>query len=100
MGHLRCLLRLWSGLVIATNRPGFYEAQEAALTEAGGGTLWRITSGCAVPVGSYRPHMNSGALWQLHGLAEQAFGPLVMLLARISGHPYAAYDRSYLRLYR
>jgi len=26
-------------MVIATNRPGFYEAQEAALTGAGGGML-------------------------------------------------------------
>jgi len=38
-GHLRRVLRVWSGMVIATNRPGFYEAQEAALTESGGGTL-------------------------------------------------------------
>jgi hypothetical protein len=36
-GNLRRVLRLWSGMVIATNRPGFYEAQEAALTGAGGG---------------------------------------------------------------
>jgi len=34
-GHLRRVLRLWSGMVIATNRPGFYEAQEAALTGTG-----------------------------------------------------------------
>jgi hypothetical protein len=26
-------------MVIATNRPGFYEAQQAALTVAGGGML-------------------------------------------------------------
>ncbi len=32
-------LRLWSGMVIATNRPGFYEAQEAALGGTGGGML-------------------------------------------------------------
>ena len=38
-GHLRRILRLWSGMVIAANRPGFYEAQEAALTGTGGGTL-------------------------------------------------------------
>ena len=38
-GHLRRILRLWSGMVIATNRPGFYEAQEAALTGTGGGML-------------------------------------------------------------
>jgi Family of unknown function (DUF6247) len=38
-GHLRRVLRLWSGLVIATNRPGFYEAQEDALTGTGGGML-------------------------------------------------------------
>jgi hypothetical protein len=38
-GHLRRVLRLWSGMVIAANRPGFYEAQEAALTGTGGGTL-------------------------------------------------------------
>jgi hypothetical protein len=37
--HLRRVLRLWSGMVIATNRPGFYEAQEAALTGTGGGML-------------------------------------------------------------
>ena len=35
--HLRRVLRLWSGMVIATNRPGFYEAQEAALAGTGGG---------------------------------------------------------------
>jgi hypothetical protein len=38
-GQLRRVLRLWSGMVIATNRPGFYEAQEAALTGSGGGML-------------------------------------------------------------
>lgn len=38
-GHLRRVLRLWSGMVIAANRPGFYEAQEAALTGTGGGML-------------------------------------------------------------
>ena len=38
-GHLRRVLRLWSGMVIAVNRPGFYEAQEAALTGTGGGML-------------------------------------------------------------
>jgi len=38
-GHLRRVLRLWSGMVIATNRPGFYEAQEAALSGTGGGML-------------------------------------------------------------
>jgi len=38
-GHLRRILRLWSRMVIATNRPGFYEAQEAALTGTGGGML-------------------------------------------------------------
>ena len=38
-GHLRSVLRLWSGMVIATNRPGFYEAQEAALAGTGGGML-------------------------------------------------------------
>jgi Family of unknown function (DUF6247) len=37
--HLRRVLRLWSGMVIATNRPGFYEAQEAALAGTGGGVL-------------------------------------------------------------
>jgi hypothetical protein len=37
--HLRRVLRLWSGMVIATNRPGFYEAQEAALAGTGGGML-------------------------------------------------------------
>jgi hypothetical protein len=39
---LQCVLRFWSGMVIATNRLGFYEAQEAALTVAGGGCSWRI----------------------------------------------------------
>ena len=34
-GNLRRVLRLWSGMVIATNRPGFYEAQEAALAGSG-----------------------------------------------------------------
>jgi hypothetical protein len=38
-GHLRRVLRLWSGLVIAANRPGFYEAQEQALTRTGSGML-------------------------------------------------------------
>jgi hypothetical protein len=38
-GNLRRVLRLWSGMVIAANRPGFYEAQEAALTGTGGGML-------------------------------------------------------------
>ena len=38
-GHLRRVLRFWSGMVIAANRPGFYEAQEAALTGTGGGML-------------------------------------------------------------
>src|ERR1700745_578340 len=36
-GNLRRVLRLWSGMVIATNRPGFYESQDAALAGAGGG---------------------------------------------------------------
>lgn len=38
-GQLRRVLRLWSGMVIAANRPGFYEAQEAALSGTGGGML-------------------------------------------------------------
>jgi hypothetical protein len=38
-GDLRRMLRLWSGMVIATNRPGFYEAQESALNGTGGGML-------------------------------------------------------------
>jgi Family of unknown function (DUF6247) len=38
-GQLRRVLRLWSGMVIATSRPGFYEAQEAAHTGTGGGML-------------------------------------------------------------
>jgi hypothetical protein len=38
-GNMRRVLRFWSGMVIATNRPGFYEAQEAALTGAGVGML-------------------------------------------------------------
>jgi hypothetical protein len=38
-GNLRRVLRLWNGMAIATNRPGFYEAQEAALNGTGGGML-------------------------------------------------------------
>jgi hypothetical protein len=38
-GQLRRVLRIWSGMVIAASRPGFYEAQEAALTGTGGGML-------------------------------------------------------------
>jgi hypothetical protein len=38
-GHLRRVLRLWNGMAMAANRPGFYEAQEAALTRTGGGIL-------------------------------------------------------------
>jgi len=38
-GQLRRVLLLWSGMVIAANRPGFYEAQEAALSGTGGGML-------------------------------------------------------------
>jgi Family of unknown function (DUF6247) len=38
-GNLQRVLRLWSGMAIATNRPGFYEAQEAALAGTGGGML-------------------------------------------------------------
>src|SRR5690242_20018265 len=67
-GNLRRVLRLWSGMVIATNRPGFYEAQEAALTGAGGGMLLedyiqlRRTPGV-----SYRPYLEPGALRQMGG---------------------------------
>jgi hypothetical protein len=32
-------LRLWSSMVIATNRPGFYQAQEAALAGTSDGML-------------------------------------------------------------
>lgn len=38
-GNLRRVLRRWSGMVTATNRPGFYEAQETALAGTGGGML-------------------------------------------------------------
>jgi hypothetical protein len=38
-GQLRRVLRLWSAMAIATHRPGFYEAQEAALRGTGGGML-------------------------------------------------------------
>ena len=38
-GNLRRVLRLWSGMAIAANRPGFYEAQEATLTGTGDGIL-------------------------------------------------------------
>jgi hypothetical protein len=48
-GNLRRVLRLWSGMVIATNRPGFYEAQEAALAGTGGGMLLEDYVRCAVP---------------------------------------------------
>ena len=37
---------------------------------------------------SYRPHLESGALRQMHGLPEQAFDMLVTLLARICDDPY------------
>jgi hypothetical protein len=36
---------------------------------------------------SYRPHLESGALRQMHGLPEQAFDMLVTLLARICDDP-------------
>ena len=38
-GNLGRVLRLSSGMVIAATRPGFYEAQEAALAGTGGGML-------------------------------------------------------------
>jgi hypothetical protein len=37
--QLRRVLRLWSWMAIATNRPGFYEDQAAALAGTGGGML-------------------------------------------------------------
>ena len=37
---------------------------------------------------SYRPHLESGALRQIHGLPEHAFDTLVMRLARICDNPY------------
>lgn len=37
--HLRRILRLWSWMVIATNRPGHYEAREQALAGTGEGML-------------------------------------------------------------
>src|SRR5579859_7952260 len=37
---------------------------------------------------SYRPHLESSALRQMHGLPEQAFETLVTLLARICDDPY------------
>jgi len=37
---------------------------------------------------SYRPHLESGALRQPHGLADHAFEMLVTLLARICDDPY------------
>jgi len=37
---------------------------------------------------SYRPHLESGALRQMHGLPEHASGMLVTLLARICDDPY------------
>jgi hypothetical protein len=39
---------------------------------------------------SYRPHLESGALLQMHGLPEQAFDMLVRLLARICDDPFDA----------
>jgi hypothetical protein len=38
---------------------------------------------------SYRPYLESGALWQMHGLPEQGFDMLVTLLAKICDDPYA-----------
>jgi len=37
---------------------------------------------------SYRPHLESGALHQLHGLPDHAFEMLVTLLARVCDDPY------------
>ncbi len=37
--HLRRILRLWSWMVIAANRPGHYEAREQALAGTGEGIL-------------------------------------------------------------
>ena len=37
---------------------------------------------------SYRPHLESGALRQMHGLPYHAFGMLVTLLARVCDDPY------------
>jgi hypothetical protein len=37
---------------------------------------------------SYRPHLESGALRQMHGLPDPAFEMLVTLLARICDDPY------------
>jgi hypothetical protein len=37
--HLRRILRLWSWMAIATNRPGHYEARERALAGTGEGML-------------------------------------------------------------
>jgi Family of unknown function (DUF6247) len=37
--HLRRTLRVWSWMVIATNRPGYYEAREQALAGTGDGML-------------------------------------------------------------
>jgi hypothetical protein len=36
----------------------------------------------------YRPHLESGALRQMHGLPERGFDMLVTLLARICDDPY------------
>ena len=76
--HLQRVLRLWSGMVIATNRPGFYDAQEAALTGTGGGLLLvGLHPTAPYPGVSYRPYLESSALRQLHGLQEHAFDMLV-----------------------
>lgn len=37
---------------------------------------------------SYRPHLESGALRQMHGLPEHALDMLVTLLTRICDDPY------------
>ena len=37
--HLQRTLRLWSWMVISTNRPGYYEAREQALAGTGDGML-------------------------------------------------------------
>ena len=37
---------------------------------------------------SYRPHLESGALRQMHGLPDRAIEMLVTLLARVCDDPY------------
>jgi hypothetical protein len=77
-GQLRRVLRLWSGMVIATNRAGFYEAQEAALTgTSGGDASGGLHPTAPYPGVKYRPYLESSTLRQMHGVAlAYAYAPI------------------------